>query len=168
MVVTKNKETTLTEELVVQRSWRYQTLGRFITNPSAVFGGTILAILILAAVAAPLLAPYSPSHTDLLLRNTPPAWSAKGSTKHLLGTDPVGRDLLSRIIYGARISLGVGISVTVLAAAFGVLLGLLSGYYGGWVDQVVMRVADLFLAFPSSCWPLRLSPCSGQNWSTLL
>lgn len=147
MVVTPG-EKTLAQGTIRRRSWRYSTLGRFVSNPSAVFGGVVLAVLVLAALAAPLLAPSSPNKTDLLRRNTPPAWSAKGSGAHILGTDPVGRDLLSRIIYGARVSLGIGLSVTLLAAAIGVLLGLLAGYYGGWIDQVVMRVADLFLAFP--------------------
>ncbi|HET7036062.1 MAG TPA: ABC transporter permease [Thermomicrobiaceae bacterium] len=141
-------EKTLAQGAIRRRSWRYSTLGRFVSNPSALFGGVVLTILVLAALAAPLLAPHSPSETHLLLRNTPPAWSAKGSGEHILGTDPVGRDLLSRIIYGARVSLGIGLSVTLLAAGIGVLLGLLAGYFGGWIDQVVMRVADLFLAFP--------------------
>ncbi|HET9015590.1 MAG TPA: ABC transporter permease [Thermomicrobiaceae bacterium] len=141
-------EKTLTQGVTRERAWRYQFWGRFLSNPSAVFGGLILAILVVAALGAPLLAPDSPNHTDLILRNTPPAWTKGGSTQHLLGTDPVGRDLLSRIIYGARVSLGVGLTVTVLSAVLGVFFGLLAGYYGGWIDQVVMRIVDLFLAFP--------------------
>src|SRR5262249_38912617 len=82
-------------------------------------------------------------------RNVPPAWEAKGNRDFPLGTDPVGRDLLSRIIYGGRVSLFVGIVVTVLAAALGVLIGLVAGYYGGALDEILMRVADLFLLFPS-------------------
>lgn len=131
-----------------RRSWRGRAVGRFLRNPSAVVGASVLLLLIAAALAAPLIAPYDPTKTDLVRRNTPPAWSAAGSSKHLLGTDPVGRDLLSRIIYGARVSLGIGLTVTLFATALGVLLGLLAGYFGGWIDQVVMRVADLFLAFP--------------------
>jgi peptide/nickel transport system permease protein len=119
-----------------------------VRDPSAVVGSILLALLLIAAVAAPVIAPYDPGETNLQLRNTPPAWSAGGSTDHLLGTDPVGRDMLSRIVYGARVSLFVGIVVTILAAALGVLLGLIAGYYGGFVDEVVMRIADLFLVFP--------------------
>jgi peptide/nickel transport system permease protein len=129
-------------------SWRFTRWGRFLREPSAVFGSAILAVLIVAAIAAPVLAPHDPGKTNLRLRNVPPAWEAKGKADYLLGTDPVGRDLLSRIIYGARVSLFVGIVVTLLAAALGVLIGLLAGYYGGMVDEVLMRIADLFLVFP--------------------
>ena len=130
------------------RAWRFTRWGRFLREPSAVFGSVILTALIVAAIAAPALAPHDPGATDLRLRNVPPSWDAEGSAEHLLGTDPVGRDILSRIIYGARVSLFVGIAVTVLAAILGVAVGLLAGYYGGAVDEVLMRIADLFLVFP--------------------
>jgi peptide/nickel transport system permease protein len=129
-------------------SWRYTRWGRFVTEPAAVFGSVILAALIIAAISAPILAPHDPIETSLRLRNVPPFWDAKGNTDYLLGTDPVGRDLLSRIIYGARVSLFVGIVVTLLAAVLGVVVGLLAGYYGGVIDEVLMRIADLFLVFP--------------------
>lgn len=131
-----------------RKQFRYRLAGRFLREPSAVFAGVVLTLLVLSAIAAPLLAPYDPTATELRLRNTPPAWQEGGSTEHLLGTDPVGRDLLSRIIYGARVSLAVGIIVTTLAALIGVLFGLLAGYYPGPIDEAVMRVSDLFLAFP--------------------
>lgn len=131
-----------------QIAWRYTRWGRFLREPSAVLGSFILSLLIIAAVTAPILAPHDPGLTNLKLRNVPPAWSAGGSTDHLLGTDPVGRDILSRIIYGARVSLFVGIVVTLLAAALGVMIGLLAGYYGGKTDDILMRIADLFLVFP--------------------
>ena len=130
------------------RPWRYQWWGRFLTDPAAVFGGVIILGMIIAAIGAPLLAPYDPNKTALILRNTPPFWEAHGSTAHLLGTDPVGRDLLSRLIYGARISLFIGLTVTILASVFGILLGLIAGYYESWIEELIMRVADLFLAFP--------------------
>ncbi|MHB8646229.1 MAG: ABC transporter permease [Thermomicrobiales bacterium] len=134
--------------LAGKRAWRYTPLGRFLREPSAVFGAIVMFVLVVAAVGAPLLAPHDPALTNLRLRNTPPPWEAGGNTRYLLGTDPVGRDILSRIIYGARVSLSISLVVTLLAAAIGVLLGLLAGYYGGWLDQVLMRIADLFLAFP--------------------
>jgi len=130
------------------RSWRYTTWGRLVREPAGLIGFAILAVLIFAAVAAPLIAPHDPALTNLRARNTPPSWEAGGNTTHLLGTDPVGRDILSRIIYGARTSLFVGIVATVLGAAVGVLIGLVAGYYGGLIDEVLMRVADLFLVFP--------------------
>lgn len=130
------------------QNWRYSWWGRFLTDPGAVFGGVIILVLVVAAFGAPILAPYDPNKTNLLLRNTPPAWEAHGSTAHLLGTDPVGRDMVSRLIYGARISLFIGLTVTILASVLGILLGLIAGYYEGWIEEVIMRVADLFLAFP--------------------
>jgi ABC-type dipeptide/oligopeptide/nickel transport system permease subunit len=130
------------------RSWRYSRLGRLLTEPSAVFGTVILGIFIFAAIAAPLIAPHDPKLTDLRKRNVPPAWLEGGSTEHLLGTDPVGQDLLSRIIYGARVSLTVGIVVTILAALLGIAVGLVAGYWGGAIDEILMRIAELFLVFP--------------------
>lgn len=138
----------LTADVVRTRSWRFSRWGRFLREPAAVFGALIVGIMVLAAIAAPLIAPHDPRATDLKLRNTPPFWESKGSTAHLLGTDPVGRDLLSRIIYGARVSLSIGVIVTLLACALGVFLGLMAGYYEGWVDEVLLRIADMFLAFP--------------------
>jgi peptide/nickel transport system permease protein len=119
-----------------------------VREPAGLFGFTILAVLILAAIAAPAIAPHDPALTDLRARNTPPSWETGGSSTHLLGTDPVGRDILSRIIYGARTSLFVGIVATLLGAVVGVFIGLVAGYYGGVVDEVLMRIADLFLVFP--------------------
>jgi ABC-type dipeptide/oligopeptide/nickel transport system permease subunit len=135
-------------EATRSRSWRYSRWGRLITEPSAVFGTVVLGLFIVAAIAAPLIAPHDPKLTDLRKRNVPPAWLEGGSTEHLLGTDPVGQDLLSRIIYGARISLTVGIVVTVLAALLGIAVGLVAGYWGGAIDEILMRIADLFLVFP--------------------
>lgn len=150
------------------RNWRFTWWGRFMTEPSAVFGATVVGIMILAAIFAPLIAPHSPSTTDLRLRNTPPFWADTGSTAHILGTDPVGRDLLSRIIYGARISLFVGITVTVLAALIGIILGLLAGYYGGWIDELVMRIADLFLAFPFILLAITIISVLGAGLTNLI
>lgn len=130
------------------RSWRYTRWGRFVRDPSAVLGSVLLTVFLAAAILAPLIAPHDPLETNLRLRNAPPFWFPEGTTSFLLGADPVGRDILSRIIYGARVSLGVGIVVTLFAAALGVLIGLIAGYYGGVIDEVLMRIADLFLVFP--------------------
>ncbi len=150
------------------RHWRFTRWGRFMTEPSAVFGAVVVGILILAAIFAPLIAPHDPGTTDLRMRNTPPFWASTGSTDHILGTDPVGRDLLSRIIYGARISLFVGITVTVLASIIGIILGLLAGYYGGWIDEVVMRIADLFLAFPFILLAITIISVLGAGLTNLI
>ena len=111
-------------------------------------GVTCLACTILAAVLAPLLSPADPLHNSLLDRLTPPMWAAGGTPRYPLGTDTLGRDVLTRLLYGARVSLLIGLAAVVLAGAVGVGLGLISGYYGGRVDDVLMRLGDIQLAFP--------------------
>ncbi len=141
---------------------------RFLTDPAAVFGAVVVGALVLSALAAPLLAPHDPAKTDPRLRNTPPAWVVGGNWAYPLGTDPVGRDLLSRVIYGARVSLTVSVVVTILAALLGVSLGLLAGYYGGWLDEVLMRVADLFLAFPFILLAITIISVLGAGLANLI
>jgi len=106
-------------------------------------GALIIFSLALVAVIAPLIAPFSPHQQDILHRLEPP------STKHPLGTDDLGRDLLSRVIYGTRISLLVGFVAIGIAIIIGSILGLLSGYFGGWLDAVIMRFVDIMLCFPT-------------------
>jgi dipeptide transport system permease protein len=120
----------------------------FSENKGAVAGLVFMVVLVLVAIFAPLVAPHAPDvqNRDALL--VPPFWEAGGSLTYLLGTDAVGRDMLSRLIFGARYSLFIGLFVVTLALAAGVTLGTLSGYLGGWVDTVVMRVMDVVLAFP--------------------
>jgi dipeptide transport system permease protein len=120
----------------------------FSENKGAVAGLVFMVVLVLVAVFAPLVAPHAPDvqNRDALL--LPPFWEADGSLSYLLGTDAVGRDILSRLIYGARYSLFIGLFVVTLALIFGLVLGTLSGYLGGWLDTVVMRVMDVVLAFP--------------------
>ena len=111
-------------------------------NHFAIAGGVVLLLLIFAAVAAPLVAPYDPNaqNYDHLLEGT--------SLQHPFGTDNFGRDILSRVIYGGRISLSIGFLGTLLGVAVGLTVGLVSGYYGRWVDSVLMRLLDILLAFP--------------------
>jgi peptide/nickel transport system permease protein len=108
----------------------------------------VLAILLVSAFAANLISPYDPLHGELSIRNTPPFWLEGGSTAHLLGTDDLGRDMLSRMIFGVRSSLAISVISLLIGGALGTALGLLSGWYGGWVDELVMRCVDLFLAVP--------------------
>lgn len=110
-------------------------------------GLTLVGLSLAAALGAPVLAPHNPETADLRARLTPPAWLAPGSS-YLLGTDAIGRDMLSRIIYGARISLEVGLVSVALSSVVGTALGLVGGYYGGWWDEAMMRLADLQLSFP--------------------
>lgn len=122
---------------------------RFIrSGPVVVAAACILLLTIGAAALAPYLAPHDPLHTDLRNRCQPPLPFPGSGTEHPLGTDHLGRDILSRIIYGSRVSLVVGVGAVSVAGLAGVFLGLLSGYYGGWVDTVIMRLTDVFLAIP--------------------
>jgi len=123
--------------------WHY-----FSVNRGAVLGLVVFSLLLLLAIFAPLVAPHLPDqqYRDALLR--PPVWDANGDPRFLLGTDPVGRDILSRLIHGARYSLFIGFFVVVGALIVGVVLGVLAGYFSGWVDAVIMRIMDIILAFP--------------------
>lgn len=116
---------------------------RFKKNKAALAGLIILIILVLVAIFAPYLAPYDPYDAQMQLA------LSKSSYSHWLGCDELGRDLLSRIIYGARISLRVGLEAVAIALGIGTLLGALAGYYGRWIDALIMRLMDIMLAFPS-------------------
>ena len=120
----------------------------FSVNRGAVIGLVVFLILVLVALFAPLLAPHSPDAQDKLSFLVPPYWQEGGKAAYLLGTDPVGRDILSRLIYGARFSLLIGLVVVTLALTGGIALGLLAGYFRGWVDTLIMRIMDIVLAFP--------------------
>ncbi|KXF76685.1 peptide transporter [Paramesorhizobium deserti] len=121
----------------------------FSENRGAVIGLWVFAALVLVAIFAPVLAPHDPAQQfrDALL--TPPAWEAGGRSEFLLGTDAIGRDILSRLIYGSQFSLFVGLVVVSIALVAGIALGLIAGFFGGWVDTVIMRVMDVILSFPS-------------------
>ena len=125
------------------RIWR-----KFVRNPAALTGAVILLAVIGAAVFAPYVAPHDPTRQSLIRRFTPPVWTPAGRAAHPLGTDQVGRDILSRMIHGARVSLLVGISAVLVSLVVGVTLGLLSGFLQGRVDTVVMTVVDVTLSFP--------------------
>jgi len=121
----------------------------FSENRGAVIGLWVFLFLVIVAIAAPLVAPHSPveQYRDAFLK--PPAWDAEGSWQFILGTDAVGRDILSRLIYGARFSLFIGFFVVTMAVISGVTLGLIAGFFRGAVDVVIMRIMDVVLAFPS-------------------
>jgi ABC-type dipeptide/oligopeptide/nickel transport system permease subunit len=108
----------------------------------------MLLLIVLASLAFPLFYPVDPLAQDLRARFTPPAWEHKGSSAYALGTDNLGRDVLARILHGSRVSLLVGFSAVLLAEGFGIVLGLLSGFYGGKRDNLIMRIADIFMAYP--------------------
>ncbi|MCK5932600.1 MAG: ABC transporter permease subunit [Fulvimarina manganoxydans] len=121
----------------------------FSENKGAVVGLIVFIAIVLIALAAPLIAPHSPVLQNRNALLIPPFWQEGGSTAYLLGTDAVGRDILSRLIFGAQYSLFIGVVVVVIAVTVGIAVGLIAGYVGGWVDTVIMRVMDIILAFPS-------------------
>src|SRR2546428_5812066 len=124
---------------------------------------TILVVLALLAIFADVIAPHDPQVGPLGERFRPPAWQQGGGTAHLLGTDHVGRDVLSRLIFGARVSMVVGFTAVIFAGVVGTALGILAGYLGGWVDQVIMRVTDAWLAFPALTFAIFLAAIVGPS-----
>jgi peptide/nickel transport system permease protein len=124
----------------------------FRTSPMAIVAGAIAFVCIFCSIFATWVAPHNPFDlTTLVLSDArlPPAWEAEGTRKYLLGTDDQGRDILSALIYGARISLVVGVASVILSMVIGVGLGLLAGFKGGWVDTFLMRLCDVMLSFPA-------------------
>jgi len=127
-------------------------LHAFLRSKITIAAALVTVALVLAAVLAPWIAPYDPfdlRQLNLLDSHLPPAWLAGGDPGYLLGTDDQGRDVLSTILYGSRISLGVGVLAVGLAAALGIVLGLIAGYAGGFLDALIMRIADVQLTFPA-------------------
>lgn len=123
-------------------------VNRFLRSRRAVFGLTFLLFISAVAILAPVLAPYPQLNQDLSRTQLPPFSTAAGGTYHLLGTDALGRDMLSRMMFGGRVSLLVGITVVTVALLIGVPLGLISGFFGKWPDALIMRIADTQLAIP--------------------
>jgi peptide/nickel transport system permease protein len=142
-----------------ERSTLRRAFGTLLKSRIGAVGAVILTIVTLAAVLAPVIAPYDPRRGAIterlqcpVLMTCPvfgsPGETIRGSSEHILGTDQLGRDILSRIFYGAQVSLIVGFSAVLLGAGFGSLVGLISGYYGSYLDAIFMRIGDVFLAFP--------------------
>lgn len=123
-------------------------LKRFLRHYSGVAGLLVMLGVILCAAFAPLIAPHNPNEQVLSRRNRPPSWVEGGLKEHPLGTDQLGRDMLSRIIYGSRVSVVVGVSTVAIQTVFGVVLGIVAGYFGGRTDTVIMRIGDVWLAIP--------------------
>jgi peptide/nickel transport system permease protein len=128
----------------------------------------IIVTLVVAAVGAPLLAPHSPTEQSLPDKLRPPAWQEGGDTKYLLGTDTLGRDVLSRLLYGARVSLIVAAAALLAGGVIGLAVGIVSGYVGGRVDSVLMRVVDATLTFPTILIALLLAVSLGQGLRTMV
>ena len=149
-----------------RHSWR-TVLTELLHSPTATFGVVLLSAFVLVAFLAPVLAPHGPTTPNLLQRLTPPAWIS-GDATFLLGTDHLGRDMLSRILYGTRIALMVGALGVSLAALIGITLGAIAGYVGGWTDTIISRFIDTLLAIPNVILYLAVLFAFGASLTTLV
>lgn len=140
-----------------------RNLRDFRRNRLAMASVLVVMTFVVMAVAAPLIAPQDPNATDLFRRLQPPAWVQGGDWAFPLGCDGLGRDILSRIIYGARISIFIGVAVILLATGVGILAGLAAGYFRGWVDVVIGRVVDILLGFPYLIFAIGLMAMMGPG-----
>jgi peptide/nickel transport system permease protein len=149
-----------TRSATLSLGWRLTTfrVGDFPIIPTAIIVGFALV-----AIFAELITPYNPEVGVLGDRFRPPFWQAAGSEAHLLGTDHLGRDVLSRLIFGARVSMVVGFTAVIFAGVIGTGLGILSGYLGRWVDQVIMRITDTWLALPALTFAIFLAAVVGPS-----
>ena len=136
-------------------------------DPSALFGVFVLVMLVGVALLAPWIAPLDPTKQDLGARLIPPFYAAGGSFEHILGTDQLGRDVLSRIIHGSRISLTIPLVSVTLAGVFGTAVGLLAGYRGGRTDAIIMRIVDTMFSFPGLLLALTILAVVGPGFWTL-
>jgi ABC-type dipeptide/oligopeptide/nickel transport system permease subunit len=155
-------EATLVSSLPADSLFR-RNLRDFRRNRLAMASVIVVLIFIIMAVAAPLIAPQDPNETDLFRRLQPPVWIEGGEWAFVLGCDGLGRDILSRIIYGARISIFIGVAVIVLATGVGILAGLAAGYFRGWVDVVIGRIVDILLGFPYLIFAIGLMAMMGPG-----
>jgi ABC-type dipeptide/oligopeptide/nickel transport system permease subunit len=165
-MATRETVRTADSMLEVERTLRDRVAyaGRFLwRDRSGVIGMLMFLIVVFAAVFAPVVAPYDPLEQNLRDAKMPPAWSAEGSWDHPLGTDNLGRDLLSRVIYGARVSLTVGFFGVLIAASLGLVFGALAGYLGGRVDGAIMGVVNLVLALPYLLFVVVIAAILGRS-----
>lgn len=137
-------------------------------SKTGTLGAVLVLIVCLLALLAPLLAGHDPNAVNPLNRLKPPIWMEGGTAEHWLGTDNLGRDMWSRIVYGSRVSLLVGVGAVLVSGMIGAVLGLISGYYGKWVDAVIMRIADAFMAIPTILFMLVVLAVVGPGMTTLI
>ena len=150
--------------------WRsfVKFLGEIVRSPISLLGGIVVLLFILAAIFAPQITTHDPELGSLRNRLKPPAWEEGGSSEFLLGTDSQGRDLLTRMIYGTRISLLVGVLTVGIAASVGVFLGAVAGYFRGRIDMALSRFADLLMAFPFLIFAIAMMAFIGPGFGNLI
>jgi peptide/nickel transport system permease protein len=137
-------------------------------GPMLVFLALLLVVLVVPAVFAPWLAPHDPLEGRLALKLKPPVWITGGSWEYPLGTDPLGRDILSRLIHGARVSLSVSVVAILIGGVLGTVLGLFAGYFGGWTDALIMRAVDIAFSLPTILLGLVLAVVIGPSFRTVI
>ncbi|MGE5339418.1 MAG: ABC transporter permease [Gemmatimonadota bacterium] len=140
----------------------------FLAGKLAVAATLITLAFVLVAIFAPFIAPHDPNETDLLRRLQPPFWMDGGEVSFLLGCDALGRDILSRIIYGSRVSILIGVTVIVVATGIGIVAGLAAGYLRGWVDVVISRIVDILLGFPYLIFAIALIAMTGPGLQNII
>ena len=156
-------------EFTTERRWpaflrgAWSLLGQLVQDRVALAAAIFLFIVLLTAISASYIAPHDPTVQDITHRLKPPSWLPGGSQEHLLGTDQLGRDILSRIIYGGRVSLMVGFFAVLCAGTVGTTLGLIAGYYGGGTDNIIMRLVDVQTAFPGLLMALAIITMIGPG-----
>jgi peptide/nickel transport system permease protein len=144
-------------QLNLKPSWTLKLSSFVSSNTLLIVGGSIFTFIIVMAIFAPWIAPFEPTKIDFSHKLLGPSW------EHLMGTDALGRDIFSRVVYGARTSLVIGITVLALAMAIGVPIGLVAGYYGKRTDMILMRISDVFLAFPPLLLPIAITAALGAG-----
>jgi peptide/nickel transport system permease protein len=149
-------------ETVAPRQTTARAVRKALRQPTIAAGALIFALFLLAAIFAPLISPYDPLAQEVINGLKPP------SPEHLLGTDKLGRDIFSRLLHGARISLFVGVAVVSAAGTIGALIGLFAGYLGGWADELMMRVTDVFFAFPALILAMAIAGALGPSLQNTL
>jgi ABC-type dipeptide/oligopeptide/nickel transport system permease subunit len=148
--------------------WGRDWLGPFLRDPRIVAGGAFILLLLVLAIGAPWIAPKDPLEQDIILGATPPAWLPGAEPGHWLGTDDLGRDALSRVIYGSRIALTVAFGAATLAALLGAALGLIAGWHRGWIDATVSRLVEIWMAFPPVLLSILLVAVIGPGVSSVI
>ncbi|WP_438313140.1 ABC transporter permease [Sporosarcina sp. FA9] len=139
-----------------------------VKSKTGLIGVILVVSILLISIFAPFLATHDPAETDPIHRLQPPVWLESGTTDHVLGTDNLGRDIWSRLVYGSRISIIVGIGAVIVSGSIGSILGLLAGYHGRWVNALIMRLADSFLAIPTILLMLVVLAVVGPGIITLI
>ncbi|MWG33760.1 nickel transporter permease [Halomarina oriensis] len=163
-----NQDSTSNQSVITTTRRRYRSvknsrrLGRFLSNRLNVVGLLFVSVVVLSAIFAPVIAPEGPNEQDLFNRLDSP------SAEHPMGTDQLGRDVLSRLLYGARISLQISLAVVAITLAIGTAVGLVAGYAGGWVDEALMRFVDVLLAFPGILLALVIAGILGPNLTNIM